>query len=284
MREVKVIAKRSDGQVFSYENADWGILELDGLSFPPIEIFKKNRGFGNGAIITGKRKDAREIDIVATSRNRANNTIDRKRALAFHNSNYTFDLYITYLDTTRIAKECELQGAKCPTGNVYDRQILTVNYLAADADLFEDSSVITQFKNVYPLWHVARAYPPDGSLAFGYTENATSKIIEYLGSEPAPVVATIMATGAVEDITVKVRDISVTVRCNLGSGDVLVVDSENRIITLNGMRIPENQYNGLDLPNLLVKYGDNFMQIIAGDPGNVAFETDLKFTGRYGGI
>ena len=63
-KQVKVKAIRSDGQVFEYESDDWGITSLSGLDFPNIEIFKEDRGFGNGSIITGKRKQARDIHII----------------------------------------------------------------------------------------------------------------------------------------------------------------------------------------------------------------------------
>ena len=65
IREVKLKAVRSDGQVFEYRSDDWDITSLSGLDFPNLEIFQEDRGFGNGSIITGKRKQARDIDIIA---------------------------------------------------------------------------------------------------------------------------------------------------------------------------------------------------------------------------
>ena len=64
-KTVLVKAVRSDGQVFNYHDSDWGITSLEGVDFPVIEIFKSNRGYGNGSIITGKRKQSRQIEIKA---------------------------------------------------------------------------------------------------------------------------------------------------------------------------------------------------------------------------
>ena len=53
---------RSDGVSFEYEEDDykgWHITGLEGLDFPNLEIFTEDRGFGNGSIITGKRKQTR---------------------------------------------------------------------------------------------------------------------------------------------------------------------------------------------------------------------------------
>lgn len=96
-RNVVLRAVRSDGQVFEYNGDDWGLTSLEGVDFPKFEISKADRGYGNGSIITGKRKEARDIDIKARERNAGNNTLDRPLALGFHNSNFTFDLYITYM-------------------------------------------------------------------------------------------------------------------------------------------------------------------------------------------
>lgn len=117
-KDVQIRAVRSDGQVFEYHGEDWGLVSVEGLDSPDIEIFRSNRGYGNGSIITGKRKKERPIDIVAREENKLHNDVDRARAIGFHNSNYTFDLYCTYMGVTRIAKDCQLESMKLPNDNV----------------------------------------------------------------------------------------------------------------------------------------------------------------------
>lgn len=283
-RTVLLTAVRSDGQVFEYEGDDWGVTSLEGLDFPKFEISKADRGYGNGSIITGKRKEARDIDIVARERNAGNNTLDRPLALGFHNSNFTFDLYITYMGVTRIAKGCELQGSKCPSGNVFDALTLTVSYLHPDSDLLGEASDSTNFTAVDPMWHWSRVYTQGGSLIYGVINHATSKVINYLGSEDTFIHVRLEATGFVEGVNIGIGSTIVHIDCTLGSGDILELDSEAKTVKVNGVDIAPANYDGELVPKLILTYGDNVVTVKADDEGNTAFDADVTYVGRYGGI
>lgn len=283
-KTVLVKAVRSDGQVFEYHGDDWGIIEIEGIDFPDIEIFKANRGYGNGSIITGKRKASRQIDIKAQEQNQLNNDIDRAIAIGFHNSNYTFDLYLTYMGVTRIARECYLEAASLPNDNVWKRLNLSVSYLHPESDLLGENSDSTNFTATDPMWHVTRAYAPGGSLTFGVINHATSKVLNYLGSEDTYVRIRIEANGLVEGINVKVRDVAVHVDVTLGAEDVLEIDSESKTVKLNGADMAPALYTGENLPNLILKYGDNVVSVTADDVGNTAYDAEVTYTGRYGGL
>lgn len=283
-RNVVLRAVRSDGQVFEYNGDDWGLTSLEGVDFPKFEISKADRGYGNGSIITGKRKEARDIDIKARERNAGNNTLDRPLALGFHNSNFTFDLYITYMGVTRIAKGCELQGSKCPSGNVFDALTLTVSYLHPESDLLGEASESTNFTAVDPMWHWSRVYPQGGSLIYGVINHATSKLLNYLGSEDTFIHVRLEASGLVEGVNIGVGSINVHIDCTLGSGDVLELDSEAKTVKVNGADLAPASYNGELVPKLILTYGDNVVTVKADDEGNTAFDADVTYVGRYGGI
>lgn len=283
-RNVVLRAVRSDGQVFEYNGDDWGLTSLEGVDFPKFEISKADRGYGNGSIITGKRKEARDIDIKARERNAGNNTLDRPLALGFHNSNFTFDLYITYMGVTRIAKGCELQGSKCPSGNVFDALTLTVSYLHPESDLLGEASESTNFTAVDPMWHWSRVYTQGGSLIYGVINHATSKVLNYLGSEDTFIHVRLEASGLVEGVNIGVGSINVHIDCTLGSGDVLELDSEAKTVKVNGADLAPASYNGELVPKLILTYGDNVVTVKADDEGNTAFDADVTYVGRYGGI
>lgn len=283
-RNVVLRAVRSDGQVFEYNGDDWGLTSLEGVDFPKFEISKADRGYGNGSIITGKRKEARDIDIKARERNAGNNTLDRPLALGFHNSNFTFDLYITYMGVTRIAKGCELQGSKCPSGNVFDALTLTVSYLHPESDLLGEASESTNFTAVDPTWHWSRIYTQGGSLIYGVINHATSKVLNYLGSEDTFIHVRLEASGLVEGVNIGVGSINVHIDCTLGSGDVLELDSEAKTVKVNGVDLAPASYNGELVPKLILTYGDNVVTVKADDEGNTAFDADVTYVGRYGGI
>lgn len=278
---VKITAVRSDGRRFSYENDDWGILSVDGIDFPGIEIFTKHRGFGHGDIVTGKRKSSREIIISASEKNYTPESCDRESAIGFHNANYKFNLIIKYLNLVRIAKDCEIKLARYPTGNVYDCPEFAVTYLSPHADLFADSSELSSFVTTKALWHDTRIYKGTG-LAFGEISKTSEIILNYLGSEPCPVNIKINASGYVDGIKVAVGGKTLNIDISLYSGDVLIIDGENREIRKNGNLIPESSYDMLTLIELRLRYGDN--TVLVDSEGNTAFTAELTYTGRYGGL
>ena len=283
-KEVLIKAVRSDGQVFDYFGEDWGVVSVTGIDFPTIEIYKANRGYGNGSIITGKRKESRQIEIKVKEFNKLNNATDRAKAIGFHNSNYTFDLYFTYMGVTRIAKGCELESASLPNDNVWKRLYLTVSFLHPESDLLSEESSSTTFTDVVPMWHVTRAYAPNGSLIYGVINHAYNKVINYLGSEDTYIKATVEATGLVEGINIKVNGVAMHINVTMYSGDILVIDSETKTVKHNGVELAPALYAGENLPKLILKYGDNTISILADDEGNISYDADVSYVGRYGGL
>lgn len=283
-REVKIRAIRSDGQVFEYTGDDWGIKELKGVDFPEIQIYKKNRGYGNGSIITGKRKEARQIEIKAREENPLNIITDRAKAIGFHNSNYTFDLHITYLGVTRIAKECQLEHAQLPTGNVWRRLNLEVTYLHPESDLLGEGKDSTNFVATLPMWHVTRAYKQGEKLAFGAIKHESDKVINYLGSEDTFIKVVVEATGLVENINLAVNSVVFKVTVTLKAGDTLTVDSEFKTVKHNGTDVPPGLYTGETIGQMLLKYGDNNVSVYADDRGNTAYNAEVSYIGRFGGL
>lgn len=283
-RKVQLRAVRSDNQVFEYQNDEWGITSIEGIDFPTFEIFQSNRGYGNGSIITGKRKEAREIDIVAREKNRKNNIQDRAQVIGFHNSNYTFDLYITYMGVTRIAKGCQIQGAKCPANNVFKELELTVSYLHPESDLLGENSDTTTFTDTIPMWHTTRAYLQNGALVFGLIAHATEKVVNYLGSEDTFVKIKIESSGFVENMNITINGITLNIKITLKSNDILIIDSEKKVVSINGEDVSLSSYNGEVLPNLILSYGDNQIKISPDDEGNTAFDAEVIYIGRYGGL
>ncbi len=284
-KDVAIKAVRSDGEVFEYHGEDWGIVSVEGLDFPEIEIFRSNRGYGNGSIITGKRKKERIIDIVARESEKLNNAEDRARAIGFHNSNYTFDLYCTYMGVTRIAKDCQLESASLPNDNVWKRLKLTVSYLHPESDLLGEGNVSTTFTDTDPYWHVTRAYAPDGgNLIFGVINHTSSKVVNYLGSEDTYIKVHLEASGLVENMNIGIGHVNVHIDCTLHDGDVLELDSEAKTVTVNGTDLAPASYTGENLPKLILTYGDNVITIKADDEGNTAYDAEVTYTGRYGGL
>jgi len=162
MKTIGIKATRSDGLTFNYESADWGVTTLTGNEFPEVEVFTESQGFGNGEIVTGKRKKGRTIEIAAKLQNFTNLTNFanlRKMMMVFHNASYTFDLEITVLGTTRIVKDCNITASNYPTVAVNDIDpTLTVAFQSPYAVLFADFTDNEQMFSITGKWHCDRYY------------------------------------------------------------------------------------------------------------------------------
>jgi len=281
MEKLGLTAIRNDGLRFNYQNGDWGLIELEGLDFAPIDINSVPRGFGNGDIVVGKRKASRDIKIVARLQNGENYQKLRSQVIGFHNSNYKFDLLINYLGDIKIAKNCELKVAGYPTGNIWKNQNLSLMFFCPDSDLLAEKSDIVGFTTVKPLWGVPRGYTSTQKLAFGEIAKATEKTVNYLGSENAPITATIRASGLVQGVDLTINLLTSHISTTLVGGDTLVIDTEKRVVTKNTVPVPLTEYDANSLLEMVLVYGDNTVKI---ESTSNAFNADIDFIGRYGGI
>lgn len=284
MRYAKVTAIRSDGQEFEYVSDNWSIKSLDGVDFPQIEVFRSPRGFGDGDIVTGKRKGGRDIDIVARMRWFVNDMAERGRVLGFHNASYTFDLKIEYLGRTRYARDCELTGAKYPNINIWALPDLTVSYFCPHPDLEggEGEGGDINFSSANPMWHDTRWYEyTGGTLAFGELVQSTRKVVTYEGTMDTPLVAKVTATGSFEDIYLNVNGISARIRVTMEAGDVLIIDTGSATVTKNGTPLPSGTYSPNILKRQVLTFGDNIINITSA---NIAYNAEVTFEGRYGGV
>lgn len=278
-----IAVRRSDGYFFQYESEKWAILSVEGADFTKIEVFKEPRGFGNGDIITGKRKLSREVEITVAARNIEEYPLIRDEIMAFHNSNYTFDLAITYQGRTLNLKEAEITDIIYPTERYGRNAILNVSFLSPYSDLFADNINTTDFSSIKALWHDTRVYEmSSGKLAFGEMVRTTEKVIYYPGSEPASPVITITATGYVPGIIIEIGELKTEIRTNLYKGDILKIDCEKKTVYKNNIKISMNQYDVWSLAELKIGYGDNIVKIY--NDKSSAFHSEVSFVGRYGGL
>lgn len=283
---VQVLLKsiRSDGIVFEYNTSYWGLLSIDGFDAPSIEVFTEKKAYGNGDMITGKRKGSREMEISADERGSLDRNSEREFAIAFHNSNYTYTLEITYMGRTRLAKDCVISDFKCPNKNIYQPLELTVTYLSPEADLFEEIEVSTLFKEVVPMWYVTRYYTDDIVNTFSEVISVKEKTIDYLGSEPAPLLITIKALGLVENVNIYVNGVLFKITKTMNKDDVIIVDVVERLVLFNGRPMQPSEYTSNTLLLLQIVYGKNVIKIVPDDEDNTFLEPIIDYTARYGGI
>lgn len=239
-----VFFTRSDGKEFQVNDMPMGVKKLKGFDAPSVEIYTEKKAVGDGDVVTGKRIASRLLEVGASSRVLGMNEQMRHIASAFFNPVYTYDVKCTYGNFTRTARNCELKAIALPMENLYKRFEFSVSLLAPDGYLEGDGIYGKDINAV-----TARLGWPWVSLksvGFLYSKYDFSRTIEVENDGDAPsfirAVFTVSGTDTVENPTLVKDDSFVRIKTTLQAGDVLEINTETRVVRLNG----ENALNLVD--------------------------------------
>lgn len=278
----KIICLRSDGKILNLSDKPWTVSSVQGIDFPDYELFTEKKGYGDGAFILGKRKEPRQIEIVAliNSALEEEYKVNRTKALTFFNSNYTFDVEFQRFGKTRILRDAEIMSAHFPSTWYQKNPELQVCLLSPYSNLFRDSEQSLNLSNVKNNWHNVRWYTPEHSLVFSTREQSNRLKLDYDGSEPAHVNAEICATGYVKNIKLRVGDNIAKINVELRNGDNLKIDKFT--VYKNNQILNYRNYSMSEIMSLTLNTGENLIEITTelGD----AFDVKITYSAEYGGL
>lgn len=254
-----VLIHRSDGQTFAMDDKPIGLLELKGVDAPAMEVFTEKNAVGDGDTVTGSRVAAREITIRAKSRGGIKNAILRARAVVFFDPQFTYDVDISYDGVTRTARDCRLKAVAIPSGSLYQPLDITATFLCPYGYLDGEGGMdgvdlnsitprlgwpyVSMMKDGVP--GKARSGLDDApGMLFGVYNYDKTVVIHNRGSAPTWVrgVFTAMGPGTVQNPKLIHGDAFVRVLYTMNPGDVVDIDTEKRIVRINGV----NALNKID--------------------------------------
>ena len=254
-----VLIHRSDGQTFAMDDKPIGLLELKGVDAPAMEVFTEKNAVGDGDTVTGSRVAARDITIRAKSRGGIKNAILRARAVVFFDPQYTYDVDISYDGVTRTARDCRLRAVAIPSGSLYQPLDITATFLCPYGYLDGEGGMdgvdlnsitprlgwpyVSMMKDGVP--GKARSGLDDApGMLFGVYNYDKTVVIHNRGSAPTWVrgVFTAMGPGTVQNPKLSHGDAFVRVLYTMNPGDVVDIDTEKRIVRINGV----NALNKID--------------------------------------
>ena len=255
----KVLIHRSDGQTFAIDDKPIGLLELKGVDAPAMEVFTEKNAVGDGDTVTGSRVAARDITIRAKSRGGIKNAILRARAVVFFDPQFTYDVDISYDGVTRTARDCRLRAVAIPSGSLYQPLDITATFLCPYGYLDGEGGMdgvdlnsitprlgwpyVSMMKDGVP--GKARSGLDDApGMLFGVYNYDKTVVIHNRGSAPTWVrgVFTAMGPGTVQNPKLIHGDAFVRVLYTMNPGDVVDIDTEKRIVRINGV----NALNKID--------------------------------------
>lgn len=254
-----VLIHRSDGQTFAMDDRPMGLVELEGVDAPAMEVFTEKNAVGDGDTVTGSRVAARDITIRAKSRGGIKNAILRARAVVFFDPQYTYDVDISYDGVTRTARDCRLKAVAIPSGSLYQPLDITATFLCPYGYLDGEGGMdgvdlnsitprlgwpyVSMMKDGVP--GKARSGLDDApGMLFGVYNYDKTVVIHNRGSAPTWVrgVFTAMGPGTVQNPKLIHGDAFVRVLYTMNPGDVVDIDTEKRIVRINGV----NALNKID--------------------------------------
>lgn len=254
-----VLIHRSDGQTFAMDDKPIGLLELKGVDAPAMEVFTEKNAVGDGDTVTGTRVAARDITIRAKSRGGIKNAILRARAVVFFDPQFTYDVDISYDGVTRTARDCRLRAVAIPSGSLYQPLDITATFLCPYGYLDGEGGMdgvdlnsitprlgwpyVSMMKDGVP--GKARSGLDDApGMLFGVYNYDKTVVIHNRGSAPTWVrgVFTAMGPGTVQNPKLIHGDAFVRVLYTMNPGDVVDIDTEKRIVRINGV----NALNKID--------------------------------------
>lgn len=236
---VHIYFTRSDGQEMRFDDAPMGIVELEGIDAPKVELFTEKNAIGDGDVVTGKRVASRTIKIEASTRIMSLGTQMRVLLAAFFNPTFTFDVQFVYGELTRTARGCEIKAMEMPTGNIYDRFRITLTLLSPNGYLEAGGLQGGDINNVLPRmgWPYISLADRNKGFLWGVFEFAQALTFNNDGDAPTYIRAifTVAGEDTVQNPTLLHGDSFIRVLTTLRPGDELEIDTEKRIVRLNGV-------------------------------------------------
>lgn len=234
---VLVKAIRSDSKAFLLGTSPWKILSdgLSGIDAPNFSVYSDKNGVGDGALLSGKRIDDRDVQIKCRNLDTANNASIRAAALSFFSPKYSYKLYITYQGTTRWA-DAELEAISCPSENVHRPMNLTLKFYCKDGflksvdDFGKDIASISAGFG-FPYIECLTPLIPCYAGIFNFNQEV---VITNDGDAMTYPRVTINFKGSVTNPKIYKNNYYVRILDTFSQGDVVNIDFEACTITKNG--------------------------------------------------
>ncbi len=275
---------RSDDQRLVLGDGIFHILDMTGIGTLTPEIFTKKKAVDHGSIVTGYRIPEREFAIKAEIGDAKLNRQYLSIINSFFNPVYTYNVIITYLGDSKLAKNCYIRKFDDGAGkNIYKPIVPVITMMYPDAfflstDEFgkDIASVTAGF--VWPYKHLVDEMWCFGVYAFGGRVKVYND-----GDVTAYIKVKFAFTGECTDPSIKKGDSYVKVLGEFHQGDVLVIDAYDKSVRLNGQNVSTRVEKGSKWNDMILQLGDNEVSYDA-EHGSINVNVYVYYNKRYLGI
>ncbi len=283
MMNVKIKIIRSDSKQLIFDGTNWGITALEGIGTPEIQIFTEDKALGAGEIVTGKRLSSREISFTANVKNKRLNDVLRNQALNFFNPQYTYSIYITYMNNEKWI-DGELLKVDISSANIYKPVSVNVSFLSADTyfkSLDEYGKNIASITSNFGFPYVSII---NKGFVFSKYNFAQEVLIENDGDVDTNYCKIIItANGSVKNPYIMKDDYKIKINDILELNDIYEIDFVKHKVYKNGVNAMVNIDRTSDIYNVMLQVGDNQVSFNADDGSN-NMDVSIYFNKLYLGV
>lgn len=274
---------RSDGQIMTINDTQWGITGLSGFDKPEIEVFTQKAAIGDGDLVTGKRVGSRPLGIDLKAKSVALNEVLRRATTSYFISAYTYDVYVYRYGDPRYAASCELESIEIPTEQLTVPISAKIQLLCPEGYLLSEDSFAQDIAGIEPrAGYPYIAYAPYGRIYGIYTYAETVELVND-GDAEAYCQAVFTASGDVTNPKLLCGDGYVRVITDMGSGDVLIIDGKSKRVTLNGANVSNLVDRSSSFDGIIFAVGTNTIGFTA-DIGSNVLSVYVYYNKRYLGV
>lgn len=284
-REVTARIVRSDRAELVVDETDWGLTdEIGGAAAPGYELFTQSNADGDGDTVTGRRVSARELELHAAVMDPALNDLLRHRARQFFSPKYTYQVYLTYMGTTRWLA-AELAAFSAPAVQIDQPQTWTALFLAANPYWQSVDDFGQDIASVTPRWGFPYLDHPDYGVLVDVANYTRQVAFDYDGDVPAWPAITITADGAVTNPRIVKDEAFVCLLDTLDAGDTVTITTNPRgiRITKNGGNVLNKVDRASDFTGMAMRPGTNTISYEA-DVGENLMHVVIRYNKQYLGV
>ncbi len=272
--------QRGDGRAFTADGTTFGLVAIEGLDQPNVEVYTQKAAVGDGDLITGKRVGSRVLTCTLKAKQAALGSVLRRAAASFFRAQQTYGIYVTRGGETRYAADCELESMEMPTESTLTPLTVKLSFLLPEGYFLSADSFAKNIAGVEERCGYPYISHEDYGRIYGVYSYAETVYLDNDGDAEAYCRAVFIAKGDVTNPKLIAGDGYVRIIGTLSSGDVLEIDGRTKSVTLNSVNIATQIDRASNFDGIVFALGTNSVGF-AADVGSNMLDVYVYYNKRY---
>ena len=251
---------RDDGEILELTE-NWGIYDLEGLSYPDVSFDTEPYAFYDGSYFTKSHAEKRVISFKAVNMDHDDHFLVRDKVGQFFNHLAEYELYIYFMEKDAYIKgkvtDFQMPLRRSDSRVEFDMEFTSVNPFLQSASDFGRNLNEVENKRYYPWHYLIDEKKPSSVRIFSQNPKLVNNGVVDTGF-----VATVIFAEATTSFCLQNQDgEKVDISRSFAVGDVLQIDTENKVARINGQKFYKGISNDSDF--FALSPGENILSYTA---------------------